>query len=139
MSRNPTKCQILSLSFLQPICCNPSDTDVEIAELREDYFTAAAHSIIDRLNCNIISDAAVCSNVANDSLITLKQVQEASVSEEIYKSLINAIETGFPEKRNDTPPDLREYWEVCNRLSSSNGVAFLINELSYHLPSEKGS
>ena len=57
--------------------------------------------------------------------LSIADVQTAGQSDETYKMLINTIEAGFPTTRSLTPPSLRDYFEVHERLYTQNGVVYL--------------
>ena len=57
--------------------------------------------------------------------ITLDDIQSAANDDQTYLKLVDIITHGFPETRHSTDPNIREYWEVRNRLSSANGIVFL--------------
>ena len=44
-----------------------------------------------------------------------------------YQTLLSTIKNGFPASRIQTYPDTRSFWEVRNRLSSSDNVVWLDN------------
>ena len=58
-------------------------------------------------------------------LITLQELEAAASGDPEYEQLIQAVTRGFPEARGGTPPDLRSYWSVRNRLSISNGIVMM--------------
>ena len=57
--------------------------------------------------------------------MTLDQVRHAGQLDTSYTQLIANVHNGFPSSRNNTSPNLREFWEVRHRLSSLNGIALL--------------
>ena len=62
-------------------------------------------------------------NIKN--VITEHDILEAIHNDPTYVSLIQTIKHGFPNKKHDTPSDLKVYWEILNRLTTYNGIAFL--------------
>ena len=62
-------------------------------------------------------------------MITLEIIQNVCHNDPQYQQLLNTVITGFPDKWNDTLPIVKEYWEVCNRLSNCNGVALMYNQV----------
>ena len=58
-------------------------------------------------------------------VVSPDDVRTAGKSDETYKLLINMIETGFPTTRSLTPPLLREFFEVQERLYTQKGVVYL--------------
>ena len=73
-------------------------------------------------------EASVCS-IDCQSLISHKEVKTASQNDEEYQELIKTIQTGFPPSRSSTPPSIRKYWEVRNRLITTAGIVFLDHRL----------
>ena len=63
--------------------------------------------------------------VHDSQLITLEQIQLAAEIDENYQALKSIIDTGFPSSKSLVTPNLREYWEVRDRLSSSHGIVLM--------------
>ena len=61
----------------------------------------------------------------NDAAITLDDIRYAGREDPAYTALLKLIETGFPPTRSTTDPALREFWEVRQRLSVQDGIAFM--------------
>ena len=53
-------------------------------------------------------------------LITLEQIRMAAENDATYQDLVEAITTGFPQSKSTVKENPREYWEVRDRLSTSN-------------------
>ena len=58
----------------------------------------------------------------NFKSITWERVQEATASDETMNTLLNLIESGIPERRQDLPMELREYHQFRDYLSTSDNV-----------------
>ena len=58
----------------------------------------------------------------SNGAITVDHVMDGCKNDEHYQQLIKLITKGFPNKRQDLPQSLREFWEVRSRLSHYNGV-----------------
>ena len=48
-------------------------------------------------------------------------IRVAGRADEVYHMLIKAVEDGFPAPRHQIVPNIREYWEVRDRLSNWKG------------------
>ena len=58
--------------------------------------------------------------------ITLDHINNAAHSDPQYQDFLKRIESGFPDRRNQTEPiHLCEFWEVRHRLSIYNGIVLL--------------
>ena len=44
-----------------------------------------------------------------------------------YTSLIALIKSGFPSNKSDLQPNLREFWEVRDKLLTSDGIILMNN------------
>ena len=62
---------------------------------------------------------------ATNQAVSLDEIQQIGRRDENYSGLINIIENGFPSSRTLTPPHLREYWEVRDRLITQDNIAYL--------------
>ena len=60
-----------------------------------------------------------------NSLITLQEIQDAYKSDQSYQELTKTIANGFPKKRNETSPSIRDFWEVIDCLSSSDRIIYM--------------
>ena len=49
-------------------------------------------------------------------------IRAAGWADQSYMALGNTIEAGFPGKRNLLNPEIREFWDVRNRLSTDDGL-----------------
>ena len=83
----------------------------------------------DDLQCITHNEASkIASLHAIDELgsVTFDHITNAAWSDPHYQDVINAVKTGFPEKRNQViPVHLREFWEVRHRLSIFNSIGLL--------------
>ena len=62
--------------------------------------------------------------------VTLEQVLLAAQNDLQYVELCDIIQTGFPKNRHAVEPThLREYWEVRDKLSVVNKLAFLADRI----------
>ena len=59
------------------------------------------------------------------STITYQQMKSAASQDTKYMSLIETIRKGFPKTRQLLESDLREFWEVRDRLSSCDGIVYM--------------
>ena len=60
-----------------------------------------------------------------NSLITLQEIQDAYKSDQSYQELAKTVANGFPKKQNETSPSIRDFWEVRDRLSSSDRIIYM--------------
>ena len=118
-SRNPVD---------QPISCSnytkPNNNDISASEKIEELTACTIQTIITKLFKNE-QISSLHTEPAN--MITLEIIQNACHSDPQYHQLLNTMTTGFPDKRNDTLPIVKEYWKVCNRLSNFNGTMLMDN------------
>ena len=57
--------------------------------------------------------------------LSLGDIQLEGKKDQVYSSLITAIVKGFPNSRSNTAPELRQFYEVHERLFSQDGVVYL--------------
>ena len=58
-------------------------------------------------------------------VITPNMIRSAGRDDPVYCTLINQIGEGFPKNKHSTNSNIRQYWEVRNRLSSLNGLVLM--------------
>ena len=101
---------VRDLSFYNPICEYTTMEDIQAANSRDEYVRAVAATALHSLtNCTTSHD----------------DIRRAATSDPSYNQLVQQIQQGFPSSKHATPPNLREYWEVRQRLSTIDGVALL--------------
>lgn len=61
----------------------------------------------------------------NPAITSPDHIRFAGQEDTQYTLLRKTIDNGFPNSRQATPPTIREYWEVRNRLSNENGLILL--------------
>ena len=66
-----------------------------------------------------------CLNSLCHNIISVRDIKDASQKDHNYTDLITTIQQGFPSSKQATKPHIREYWEVRNRLTSSDGIVLL--------------
>ena len=120
MSRNPAAFR--NSSFTDIIRQNYTCEDISSSDIIENNFINHSIAIIDTLN-GLSSLATV--NSIEDNLISLEKIQEAYQHAKAFQDLAKLIHKGFTHNRNETPPNLREYWEVRRRLSTSRNIIFM--------------
>ena len=59
------------------------------------------------------------------AITSLDRIHFAGQKDTQYTLLGKTIDNGFPNGRQETPPTIREYWEVRNQLSNDNGLILL--------------
>ena len=62
---------------------------------------------------------------AANSAVSLDDIRNEGKRDQAYSSLINTIQEGFPSSRSNTVPQLREFWEVRERLFTQDHVVYL--------------
>lgn len=70
---------------------------------------------------HIIVNAAIAAltETSHDGAISWSELQST------YVSLLQTVQDGFPRQRQEIPEILRPFWEVCERLSTVDGVALM--------------
>ena len=115
VSRNPP---------LEALCIPPAADDIAHTNTVEHDILAIHENVIQMLTNNIEIAA-----IRDSQLITLEQIKMAAEGDSAYQNLNNIITTGFPTSRSQLEPQLREYWEVRDRLSSSHGLILMNNRI----------
>ena len=59
------------------------------------------------------------------AITSLDHIHFAGQKDTQYTLLGKTIDNGFPNSCQVMPPTIREYWEVCNRLSNNNSLILL--------------
>lgn len=90
----------------------PSESELAFIEETEASVNAVAMEIL-------------CDYKDDTGLITPDMIRAAAADDASYTKLIHTIETGFPRTRHMTDPNVREYWDVRNRLTTDKGIALL--------------
>ena len=113
LSRNPDVAHIEAsrdIGFYNPICEYTTMSDLESASARDEYVRAITVSaLLDLTSCAVSHD----------------DIRKASSQDPDYNQLVQQIQRGFPSSKHATPPNIREFWEVRQRLSTIDGVALL--------------
>ena len=103
-SRNPSP--IHALYFQKP-----DEADITNSSAVEDHILAIDYNAVAMLNHNV--DPA---SLKESRSMTLEQIQLNAQNDPEYQSLVQLIHKGFPLKKSDIDPKLKEYWEVRERL-----------------------
>jgi len=93
---------------------NVTDTDNDIHLGHHDFLMA----IRSKQDTNIISSSE--NEILDDSSLTWNNVRVATSSE--YSKLMEYVENGFPESKDDLPKELRAFYQYRNKLTSFDGV-----------------
>ena len=85
-------------------------------------------------NCTIfqLQEQELIRNLSNinmeDTLFVtdhrLSQIQEENSHDTTLQTLIKVTKKGWPENKNDSPLNIREYWPYHDELFSENGLAY---------------
>ena len=102
----------------------PGPTSVDLSVIREQSDEK------DSMQClfqNQASEVAIMQAITElGYMIILSQVVNTAQFDFRYQDLLTAITLGFPQKCNQLEPSHpREFWEVCQRFSISNGITLL--------------
>lgn len=119
LSRYPTK----NDSAQHVFGCHTGLEDHQEALIMEDYVSSLVASTLSSIHSIHSSDL--------EDVITLDRLQNVCSADEDYKSLLMAVQNGFSSSRNDTSPELREFWEMGqqNRLSTFGAVVLMDKRL----------
>ena len=119
MSRNPPDdthyvTDTTNNYFLETIRSTPTEFDLHSFELVEEHVQTVT-----------VSSFHSHTHPSTNCVVTLADVRRTGLNDAQYTSLIQQIETGFPTTRSSTNPHLREFWDVGERLSVQDNVAFM--------------
>ena len=121
ISRKP----VATVKSLISICpTNPSPRDIHLSNSRDVAMELAA-----------IQAAVNINN--NTTVITPDHIRALGRNDNIYTTLINAINQGFPLKRTLTEPDICDFWEVRHRLSNDRGLVLMDRRIVIPKPLRK--
>ena len=88
--------------------------------------TLLPHSIFDSIRKFDHLPAEVCSSSAHNSevisSVTRNDVRLATASDPLMTLLLETIENGFPDNRSDLQPDLKQYHQYRESLTTLDGV-----------------
>ena len=102
---------------------HPGKISAHLSVIREESSESDDSIYLSAENASEVSSIIVTNELGS---ITLDHINNAAHSDPQYQDLLKRIESGFPDKRNQTEPShLREFWEVRHRLSIYNGIALL--------------
>ena len=122
--RGPDACSRNPSPFTANSSNQPTPSDVHsISTIEEHVFSITKNAV------SMINHQLDASSLKNSQSITLAQIRIAAEVDQSYLDLVNIINTGFPDKKSKIDPHLREFREVRDRLSSSNGIALLNNRI----------
>nr|XP_039269967.1 uncharacterized protein K02A2.6-like [Styela clava] len=126
LSRNPTALEITDTkNAVMDIARNdPSSDEVTTTEQCEARVHAIQQSVINSIN-------------DDDALVTLDHIRSHGKSDKSYNILIKTIENGFPNTRHGTPPEIRDYWGVRDRLSTKDNVILMDSRIVIPTPLRK--
>ena len=84
-----------------------SETTVLSKEMEDDVLTGTIYAI----NTINQSSTGTCDTIFPE-VITLDRLRVACQTDPVYTQLQQLVQKGFPDKRNDTPPLLKMYWQL---------------------------
>ena len=121
MSRNPAT----AVRAVMQVCLSPPTSgDLSEADNVESYVRS--------------STVEAMSEYGDDlGAISPDMIRAAGRADQSYMALSDTIEAGFPGKRNLLNPEIREFWEVRNRLSADDGLILMDNRIVVPLSHRK--
>ena len=68
-------------------------------------------------------DTHFLTSIASDVRpVTWQEIRQLTSKDPSLQSLTNLVQSGFPDKKNDLPPELQQYWNIRSGLTVSDGV-----------------
>ena len=105
----------------EPIALDLSD-EVNTADIP----IPLSHSLLAATRTHHTMESVVCSQLMHSTeviqSITWDDVRIATTSDPLMSELLNVIEDGFPDSRNDLHPEIRQYYQFREHLTTSDGV-----------------
>ena len=114
------------LLMIRSICTEPNSNHISKSEKIEELTASIVQTTITELYKNEWISALFAKH---KYIITFEIKQNACQNYSQYQQLLMTITTRFPENCNDTPPIIKEYWEVQNQLTTFHGVALIDNQI----------
>ena len=122
--RGPDACSRNPPPFTATNSNPPTTSDINSISSIEDHVFAVARNAVDMINHNMDTSA-----LKNSQSITLAQIRMAAEVDQDYLDLTTILKSGFPEKKSKVNPNLREFWEVRDRLLSSDDIVLMNNRI----------
>ena len=98
----------------------------ELLHLPDDIATTNTYSFYDSIRqYDHTQTQLCCDSVSNPEIVTSvtwNDVRHATTSDPIMSLLLETIENGFPDSRSDLHPELRQYYQFRESLSTFDGV-----------------
>ena len=106
------------------------EDDVAAINIGDSRQTLSMHDFLSSIRCDEQIDTSVDEQVLSTAIASLNSIEATTWnrvkletnSDENMIQLISIIENGFPPNRNDIPPELREYHQFREHLSSIDSV-----------------
>ena len=92
---------------------------VEISLIEEEEIDKLAPIAMTAF-CAAIQDQPTPSNI-----ITIEEIKKEALNDEKYMTLLTLVKAGFPEHRGLLQNDLKEYWNVKDRLSYEDNLVMM--------------
>ena len=89
------------------------------ASTQEHVFTIINNAV------NMVNHNLDISTISESRSVTPAQIRMISETDPDYQNLISLINSGFPDKKSDVAPNIREFWEVRDRLMTSDGLILM--------------
>ena len=104
-------------------------SDPETLHLPDDIATTntqVPHAVFDNIRTHDCVQPQICCDSASNtqviSSVTFDNIRLATTSDSIMSSLVQYIESGFPDNRSDLHPDLKQYYQFRESLTTFDGV-----------------
>ena len=115
LSRNPAKNELLAA-----ICKSPTQKDIESCQDIENHILAIQTNAIAMITHNV-----EVASLTESKLITIDQIRIAAENDTDYQNLLTTVSNGFPSSKKRLDENIRQYWEIRDRLSASNNLVLL--------------
>ena len=101
---------------------DPSADDVAIMGADSSFVRAVVMRRIGQIGTENNDNGDAQQNSPRDLL--LEEIRAAATRDSGYAALIDAVSSGFPARRDQTDPAVRQYWVIREELSTDDGLVF---------------
>jgi len=101
---------------------DPSADDVSVVGADSSFVRAVVMRRIGLIGTENSDSGEAQQNSPRDLL--LEEIRSAATRDSGYAALIDAVSTGFPARRDQTDPAVRQYWVIREELSTDDGLVF---------------
>lgn len=108
----------------------PSSEDMEIKDIDSVHLRAMFANRIGALSeVDSAIDVTSGPDGRNQVDLLMNDLRTADKSYASYASLIDAVRTGFPTRRDRTDLAVRQYWSIRKQLSTNDGLVYFENRI----------